>query len=127
MGQNNPFVFTVQISSPTQTRTGEHRPEQTDTGLAGSRQEEDSSEERSSDNHWNAGMDTGVLKTSSVQSHTSSWPGLQGGLIVVGVAAISSLVMYNLSGCGHGGSAGANGGATALAGDGPSLSAGSER
>ena len=51
--------------------------------------------------------------------------GLRGGLIVAGVAAISSLVMYNLSGYGHGGSAG--GGAAALAGDGPSLSAGSER
>ena len=56
--------------------------------------------------------------------------GLQGGLIVIGVAAISSLVMYNLSGYGHGGSAGASGGAAALAGDGSSLSAastGSER
>ena len=33
----------------------------------------------------------------------------RGGLIVVEVAAISSLVMYNLSGYGHGGSAGASG------------------
>ena len=100
-------------------RTGEQQSEhelslaESDIALSESRQERESSEERNGDRHTTlsqppAPMATGVLGWLQRFLRRGLFGGLppfgfRSGLIVVGVAAISSLVIYNL---GQGGSAG---------------------